>query len=146
MYWGRNSVEWKSATTQAALTFSYPVPHEVDGIFNDEPGTGKDERIFPSTLEDVEKGPYDIPFNPSAQTAENVGFTVICEKWLKSRMLFAKHNLKANKAKGAKRMISKVAYICVALFSLNTLKLAMKKMNVFRTQFTSERTCYLRVK
>ena len=53
---------------------STPLPRQPicskrpDGVLHYEPGTNKD-KFLPLTVEDVEKGPHDIPFNPSAKTA-----------------------------------------------------------------------------
>ena len=57
-------------------TFPDPIPHEVDGVLHCQPGIDEEEKFLSSTLEDVEKRPHNIPFNPSCQTANNVGFIV----------------------------------------------------------------------
>ena len=98
-------------------TFPDPIPHEVDGILHYQPGIDEEEKFPPSTLKDVVKRPHDIPFNPSSQTAKNVGFIVKCEECNKSRLLHAKHKLKANDLERAKRMISTVAYMCGSFLS-----------------------------
>ena len=78
------------------------MPHEVNAVLHYKPGTIKDEKFLPSTPEDFEKEPHNIPFNSSVQTAKNVGFTVKCEECHKSHLLHAKHKLIANEVKGAK--------------------------------------------
>ena len=70
-------------------TFQNPLPNEVDGVLHYQPGIDEEEKFLPSTLEDVEKRPHNIPFNPSGQTAKNVGFIVKCEECNKSRLLHA---------------------------------------------------------
>ena len=47
-------------------TLPDPVPHEVNGVPHFAPATGKGEKFLPSTMKGVEKGPQNIPFNPSA--------------------------------------------------------------------------------
>ena len=65
----------------------------------------------------MEKGPHNIPFSPTGQTARNVGFVVKCEECNKSRLLHAKHKLKPGEIARAKRMISKVSYIYGSVLS-----------------------------
>ena len=82
-----------------------------------EPGTDSNEKFLPSRLVDVEKGPHNIPFSPTGQAAKNVGFVVKCEECSKSRLLHAKHKLKSGEIASAKRMISKVSYMCGSILS-----------------------------
>ena len=65
----------------------------------------------------MEKGPHNIPFSPTGQTARNVGFVVKCEECNKSRLLHAKHKLKPGEIASAKRMMSKVSYMCGSVLS-----------------------------
>ena len=97
--------------------FPDPVPNEVDGVLHYEPGTDAEEKFLPSKLEDAEKGSHNIPFPPSGQTAKNVGFIVKCLECDKSRLLHSKYKLKSDDQKGAKRMMSKVSYMCGSVLS-----------------------------
>ena len=57
------------------------------------------------------------PIQPLRSKVKNVGFIVKCEECNKSRLFHAKHKLKANGIKGAKRMISTVAYVYGSVLS-----------------------------
>lgn len=97
--------------------FPDPVPQEMDGILHYNPGSDADEKFLPSKLLDVEKGSHNIPFSPSGQTAKNVGFVIKCQECSKPRLLHSKHKLKQDDQKGAKRMISKLTYMCGSVLS-----------------------------
>ena len=49
-------------------------------------GVDPNEKNLPSVLDDVKKSAHGIPFNPTAQTAKTVGFTVRCEEFQKARL------------------------------------------------------------
>ena len=66
----------------------------------------------------MEKKASQYPIRPLRSKVKNVGFIVKCEECNKSRLLHAKHKLKANDIKGAKRMISTVAYMCGSVLSV----------------------------
>ena len=53
--------------------FPDPEPYEVDGVQHYKAGNDPTEKYLPSKLEDPEKRPHNIPFPPSAQTAEKRG-------------------------------------------------------------------------
>ena len=63
------------------------------------------------------KDPHNVPFSPTGQTSKNVGFVVKCQECNKSRLLHSKHKLKADDTKSAKRMLSKVSYMCGSVLS-----------------------------
>ena len=50
-------------------------------------GVDPNEKNLPSVLDDVKKSAHGIPFNPTAQMAKTVGFTVRCEKFQKARLV-----------------------------------------------------------
>ena len=75
MYHGHIPFKLTNAMIQAVLSTSRYVAKAddtfsdlVDGVLHCEPGTNKD-KFLPLTVEDAEKGPHHIPFNPSAKTA-----------------------------------------------------------------------------
>ena len=117
------------------------MPNQGDGVIHCQPGIDEEEKFLPSTLEDVEKRSHNIPCNPSCKAAKNVGFIVNCEECNKPCLLHAKHKLKANDIKGAKKMIS-----TVALFSPSAWVQEMTKMRSCSKQFMLERIYHARAK
>ena len=73
--------------------FPDPVPKETDGVLHYTPGSDLSEKFLPSTLENVEKSPHDVPFSPTAQTAKNVGFVISCSECKKPRLLHSRNNV-----------------------------------------------------
>jgi len=61
---------------EAVSAFPDPVPSEIDCVYHYHEGVYPSEKCLPSILDHVEKSALDTPFNPTAQTANNVGFTV----------------------------------------------------------------------
>ena len=97
--------------------FPDPVPNEINGVLHYSEGAYPTEKFLPSVLEDVEKAAHGIPFSPSAQTAETVGFTLVCQECEKSRLLHAKTKIKREDLPGVKRIMKKVSYMCEASLS-----------------------------
>ena len=64
-------------------------------------------------MDDVEKSAHDIPFNPTAQTAKDVGFTVRCEECQK-RLVHSKMKLISEESQGAQRMMKILSHMCCA--------------------------------
>ena len=94
--------------------FPDPVPSEVDGVLHYHEGVDPNEKYLPSLLENVEKQDSGIPFQATAHTAGNVGFTIVCTECKKPRLLHAKNKLKDGAPAIAKRMIKKIDYMCGA--------------------------------
>ena len=98
-------------------TFPDPVPIENDGVLHYTPGSDPTEKYLPSTLEDVEKSSHNIPFSPSAQTAKNVGFVIVCCECDKPRLLHSRNKIKKENINAVKRMMGKLTYVCGAAIS-----------------------------
>ena len=99
------------------IIFPDPVPQEVEGVLHYQPGSDPEDKFLPSKLKDIEKGPHNILFSPSTQTAKNIGFTIKCEECSKPRLLHSKPKIKQEDLKGGKRMILKLTYICGFILS-----------------------------
>ena len=97
--------------------FPDPVPHEIDGILDYEPGSDPSEKFLPSKLEGIEKNPHNIPFSLTAQTAKNVGFVIKCEACDKPRLLHSKSKVKHDELRGVQRLIAKLNYVWGAAIS-----------------------------
>ena len=65
-------------------------------------------------MDDVEKSALGKRFNPTTQTAKNVGFIVRCEECQKPRLVHSKLKLKKEDTHGAQRMLKKLSYMCGA--------------------------------
>ena len=63
-------------------------------------------------MDGVAKSALGTPYNPTTQTANNIGFTVRSEECQKSRLAHSKLELKREESKGAQRIIKKLSYIC----------------------------------
>ena len=64
----------------------FPTLSQVSGVLYYHEGVDPNEKNLPSVLDDVKKSAHGIPFNPTAQTAKTVGFTVRCEEFQKARL------------------------------------------------------------
>ena len=71
------------------------------------------KKILPSVLDDVEKSAQGIPFNPTSQTAKDVGFIVRCEEYQKPRLVHSKLKLKIEESQGAQRIMKELSYLYV---------------------------------
>ena len=74
-------------------------------------GNETSEKHRPSLNEKIKKN-KNIPFNPTKQTALNVGATIICEECRKSRLLHAAKTVKDKDA--LKNFLERVTYSCGA--------------------------------
>ena len=97
--------------------FPDPVPQETDGVLHYTPGSGPSEKFLPSTLENVEKSPHNVPFSPTAQTAKNVRFVISCSECKKPRFLHSRNKVKKDDVNAVKRMMGKITYVCGAALS-----------------------------
>ena len=72
----------------------------------------QDEKYIPSKSLNVEKQSHNIPISVSAQTAMNVGMTLICKECMKPWLLYAKQKLKVNELQSFKCIVNDILYIC----------------------------------
>ena len=97
----------------ALKRFGQPVPvADEEGKEHYVEGEDPDEKHLPSILSNVEKQSHNIPFTVSAQTAMNVGMTIICNECSKPRLLYAKQKLKPAEMEAFKRVINGIVYSC----------------------------------
>ena len=64
----------------------FPTLSQVSGVLYYQEGVDPNEKNLPSVLDDDKKSAHGIPFNPKAQTAKTVGFTVRCKEFQKTRL------------------------------------------------------------
>ena len=93
--------------------FPDPVPNEVESVLHYHEGADPTKKILPSVLDDVEKSAQGIPFNPTSQTAKDVGFIVRCEEYQKPRLVHSKLKLKIEESQGAQRIMKELSYLYV---------------------------------
>ena len=69
------------------------------------------EQYLPSKLLDISKQCHNIPFNPTAQTAKNVGILLNCTECRKPRLVYAQHKLTEKERNGFKRVMNDLLYV-----------------------------------